>query len=149
MFWRSSCCLVSWIEAQIGVRGWGDQWWLIVPYVVPWCCFWEHVREHFQNFGNPLESLMRFYGNSMGAFWKLDENIFGISKPEKFIKIHKLTLELYWRISPRGTLNVILVTYMCQTTIFGVLGFRFMFSSTLLLLLLILTYFLPSKFNTL
>jgi len=95
MFWCTSCCSSCWIEAQIGVCGLGDQWWLIVPYVVPWCCFWEHVGEHFQNFGNPLESLTRFYGNAMGTFWKLDENILGTSKLEKFINIHKLNLEPY------------------------------------------------------
>jgi hypothetical protein len=34
---------------------------LIIAYVVLYCCFWEHVEEHFKN---PFES----YKNIMGTF---------------------------------------------------------------------------------
>jgi hypothetical protein len=34
----------------------GDQCWLNGIYVVSYCCFREHVEDHFKNFGKPLGS---------------------------------------------------------------------------------------------
>jgi len=31
----------------------GDHYEVTIPYVVLYCCYWEHVEEHFEN---PLET---------------------------------------------------------------------------------------------
>jgi len=42
-------------KAHVG----GDHCWLTIEtyilYVFPYCYYWEHVGEHFENFGNPLK----------------------------------------------------------------------------------------------
>jgi hypothetical protein len=45
---------------------------LIVFYVVSYCCSWEHVKEHFENFKNPLnnqENLMENNENFLWTWW--------------------------------------------------------------------------------
>jgi len=36
--------------------GGGHFWLPIIPYIVLYFFSWEHVGEHFENFGNPLGS---------------------------------------------------------------------------------------------
>jgi len=42
-------------KAHVG----GDHCWLTIEtyilYVFPYSYYWEHVGEHFENFGNPLK----------------------------------------------------------------------------------------------
>jgi hypothetical protein len=42
----------------------GDQCWLNVLHVVSYCCFWEHIDEHFKNLGKPLASKREQFKNT-------------------------------------------------------------------------------------
>jgi hypothetical protein len=50
----------------------GNHCLLIIPHIVPHCCFWEHVKDHFRNCGNPLGTFKTWepFENMVGTFSK-------------------------------------------------------------------------------
>ncbi len=80
----------------------GNHCWFTIPYVVPYCCYWEDIGEQF---GSPLETLKtpcKLHGNTFKTPWEQqypkESKLFGnklLNHPQKYLSTNLgLNLEL-------------------------------------------------------